>query len=169
RDEFSAPIPIMFKGAIYLVWVEYDEQSYQVNDPGGSPKVEKEYRYRVKRTRRLGAASWDEPEALPIQRFNKETVSVEHAGIREVSNEFKHLGAGHLAARQLAPDQWIIFRRGNAKSAIDKDIGFMVYVDTNMFAAQFSSSLFASYQPSLRHLVLGSLAFTSGKVSFRQA
>lgn len=168
RVEFSAPIPIMFKGAIYLVWVEYDEESYQ--NSHDTSVIEKAYHYRVKRTRRLGAASWDEPEALPMQRFVLNTHSVELAGIRQIGSEFKPLGAGHLAARQLAPDQWIIFRRGNAKTLNDKDVGFMVYVDTNMFAAQFSpGSLTSSYQPSLRHLVLGSLVFTSGKVSFPQA
>ncbi|RXV64571.1 hypothetical protein D1006_40520 [Burkholderia stabilis] len=171
RDAFSAPIPIMFKGANYLVWAEYDEQSSHVTPrPGDLPEVQKEYYYRVKRTRRLGVAHWDEPEALPIQQFNREDQSIQHASIREAISTLKPLGAGHLVARHLAPDQWIIFRRGNAKRLIDQDVSFMVYVDTNMFLAQFASgSLATSYQTPLRHLVLGSETFTSGKISFPQA
>jgi hypothetical protein len=169
RKEFSVPTPIVFRGTVYVVWAECDEHPKQVvaatppADGSQTPSVVKEYCYRVKRARRLGTGSWDGSEALPIQ-----TVSGRIKPISEKATEIiigtgpKEMG--YFAARQLATDQWILLR--HCPYDINKDpndIFLSVYIDKNLFGAQFVDS-FTRFPGSLPPVTSGLNFFKSDRI-----
>ncbi len=169
RKEFSIPSPILFKGAIYVVWAECDEQPEQ-DSQVGSQDATKKYSYRVKRARYLGASRWDEPEALPVQRID--STKVVHNEDRVLYSSNRAIGSCRLLTRQLATDQWLMMRRGISLSDAQKDVSLMVYVDANMICAQLhDENLYLSNlkQPVPPHVVLGSDIFYFEKVSYESS
>ncbi|KVP29185.1 neuraminidase-like domain-containing protein, partial [Burkholderia ubonensis] len=168
RQAFSIPTPIVFKGAIYVVWAECDERSIQVkphavNDDDISPAVTKTYHYRVKRARRLEAGRWDEPEALPIQTVTKGQPTV--TDTTEIISQIAPKGVGRFASRQLATDKWILFRYLQYGKGADSDIGFIVYVDANLFAAQFEEKTWSLGTTNAAAAILGEDFFVSNSIS----
>ncbi|SDZ68359.1 neuraminidase-like domain-containing protein [Pseudomonas sp. NFIX28] len=171
REEFSVPTPILFKGAIYVVWAECDERPKQVaqtpsGDNSPSPSVDKEYRYRVKRVRRLGAGRWDEPEALTIQKVLERKPDTEEATEIIVNTGPKNIG--RFAARQLATDRWILFRYCPKKkdaTTIEGDIFLSIYIDPNLFGAQFDERYFEVGISSMIVAVPGIRLFKTGSIT----
>ncbi|RXV64566.1 hypothetical protein D1006_40480 [Burkholderia stabilis] len=144
RDEFSIPTPIVFGGAIHVLWVECNKRHEQApNAPPGSAIVFNRYLYRIRRARRLEAGRWDEPESLPTQKLSTfEGLSPTLPNATEFFSSTPPR-RGRLASRMLTPDQWSLFwvKDKDEDSYGLSELDIAAYIDPNQFGAQFVEAL----------------------------